>query len=493
MSSSAPRAENLVKALPNIRSRPKLDPWPLYIAVLLVNDGIGMAVAFRLAYWLRFELNLPIFQLEAAASPPFYLALVVALVPLWILVFAIGGVYQRKVLLGGTQEYALVFRATTIGLLLVILAGFFEPQFIIARGWLLLAWALTFFLTSSGRFWLRRVAYSLRGRGYFLSRALIVGANAEGAVLAEQLEQWKTSGLDLVGLIDGGRTGRLGGLPILGSFKSLDRIVEEHGVTELILATSAFTREQMLDVFERYGVSNSVNLRLSSGLFEVITTGLEIKEIGFVPLVTVNKVRLTGADRVLKLILDYALTIPGLILISPLLIILAIAVKLDSQGPVLFRRRVMGVNGKQFDAYKFRTMVTNGQELLNAQPELNAELAENHKLKDDPRVTRLGDFLRRLSLDELPQLFNVLKREMSLVGPRMISPDEMAKYDQWGINLLTVHPGITGLWQVSGRSDVSYEERIRMDMHYIRNWSLWLDLQLLIQTIPAVIKGRGAY
>jgi lipopolysaccharide/colanic/teichoic acid biosynthesis glycosyltransferase len=176
-----------------------------------------------------------------------------------------------------------------------------------------------------------------------------------------------------------------------------------------------------------------------------------------------------------------------------LLLLIAIAVRLDSPGPVIYRRRVMGINGRQFDAYKFRTMLTNGDEILAQHPELLAEWVENQKLVDDPRVTRLGRFLRKTSLDELPQLINVLKREMSLVGPRMISPGEITKYNQWDMNLLTIQPGITGLWQVSGRSDVSYEERVRLDMHYIRNWTIWLDLQLLLQTIPAVLKGRGAY
>ncbi len=232
---------------------------------------------------------------------------------------------------------------------------------------------------------------------------------------------------------------------------------------------------------------------MSSGLFEIITTSLEVKEMGYVPLVSVNKVRLTGSDRILKLILDYGLTIPGLILISPLLLFIAIAIRLDSRGPVFHRRRVMGLNGRRFDAFKFRTMYSNGDEILAAHPELLAELARNHKLVDDPRVTRVGRFLRRYSLDELPQLINVLKGDMSLVGPRMISPEETSKYNQWGINLLTVRPGLTGLWQVSGRSDVSYEERVRLDMHYIRNWTIWLDLHLLLQTIPVVIKARGAY
>jgi lipopolysaccharide/colanic/teichoic acid biosynthesis glycosyltransferase len=153
----------------------------------------------------------------------------------------------------------------------------------------------------------------------------------------------------------------------------------------------------------------------------------------------------------------------------------------------------MGMNGDQFDAFKFRTMHENGDEILAAHPESQAELAKNHKLKDDPRVTRVGKFLRKFSLDELPQVFNVLRAEMSLVGPRMISPAEIEMYDRWDMNLLTVRPGITGLWQVSGRSDITYEERVRLDMYYIRNWSIWQDLQLLFQTIPAVINGRGAY
>jgi lipopolysaccharide/colanic/teichoic acid biosynthesis glycosyltransferase len=154
---------------------------------------------------------------------------------------------------------------------------------------------------------------------------------------------------------------------------------------------------------------------------------------------------------------------------------------------------VLRVNGKQFDAYKFRTMRTDGDQILAAHPELMEEYKCAYKIKDDPRVTRLGKLLRKTSIDELPQIFNVIKNEMSLVGPRMICPDELEKYNQWDINLLTVKPGLTGLWQVRGRSDVSYEERVRYDMFYIRNWTIWMDLQIILQTIPTIIFRRGAY
>jgi exopolysaccharide biosynthesis polyprenyl glycosylphosphotransferase len=338
--------------------------------------------------------------------------------------------------------------------------------------------------------------YQLRKRGYYLVPAIVVGGNEEGNLLAQQILDWSTSGLKLRAVLTAN------GNPQNNSFKAdiyfgeieeLDVIIDTMGIRELILATSALSRDEMLSIFNRYGVSEKVNLRLSSGLFEIITTGLQIKELAYIPLVSVEKVRLTGLDRILKFSLDYSLAVIAVIALSPLLVIVAILVRLDSKGPIFHRRRVMGLNGIKFDAFKFRTMHENADEMLAADPELKAEFERNHKLHKDPRVTAIGEILRRYSIDELPQFFNVLRGEMSLVGPRMISPDEMSKYNQWGLNLLTVKPGITGLWQVSGRSDVSYEERVKMDMYYIRNWTIWLDFYLLVQTIPAVIKARGAY
>jgi exopolysaccharide biosynthesis polyprenyl glycosylphosphotransferase len=235
---------------------------------------------------------------------------------------------------------------------------------------------------------------------------------------------------------------------------------------------------------------------MSSGLFELVTTGLAIKELAYVPLIGVNRVRLAGPERVMKAAVDYGLTLAGLVALAPVFLLIALVVKLDSPGPVFYRRRVMGLNGRQFNALKFRTMHTDGDAILRASPggaALLDELATTHKIKGDPRITRSGWFLRKYSLDELPQLFNVLRGDMSLVGPRMISPPELEAYGQWAMNLLTVRPGLTGLWQVSGRSDVPYEERVRLDMFYIRNYSLWLDLQLIFRTIPVVLSGKGAY
>jgi exopolysaccharide biosynthesis polyprenyl glycosylphosphotransferase len=470
--------------------------WRVFQLALVISDIAMIGLALRLAYFIRFYLDLPIFQTQVDENFPFYQGISLALIPFWGIIFALNSLYNRRNLLGGIQEYSLVFRAVSIGFLTVVIIGFLDPGFILARGWLMLAWVFSFLFVSSARFVLRRVAYALRHRGYFLSPALLVGVNDEALSLAQQLVSWKLSGLHVIGFVDdkvARDTQVHRHLRVLGTLDDMPNLIAEHDVQELILATSAISRTDIVNIFRQFGFVNDLNLRLSSGLFEIVTTGLQIKELGNVSLVQMNPLRMTGVDRVLKLIVDYAITIPILILLMPLFIIISLIIKLDSSGPIFHRRRVMGLHGQQFDAFKFRTMYINGDEILEACPELMAEFAINQKLKEDPRVTRVGRFLRKFSLDELPQLFNVMRREMSVVGPRIISPEEMPRYSQWGMNLLTVYPGITGLWQVSGRSDLSFEERVQLDMHFIRNWTIWLDLLILVRTVPVVFKGRGAY
>ena len=193
-----------------------------------------------------------------------------------------------------------------------------------------------------------------------------------------------------------------------------------------------------------------------------------------------------------KTAFDYSLTIPGLILISPLFMQIAIMVKIDSPGPIFEKQKVMGLNGREFYMIKYRTTYTNKDQILDKYPLLESDLEKAYTLKADPRITRLGRILRKFSLDKLPLLFNVLTRDMSLVGPQYVTSKELTTfYGEWGEELLTTWPGLTGLWQVSGRNTTTYEERIHLDMHYIENWSIWLDIKILLQTIPAIIQdGR---
>ena len=472
--------------------------WALFSLALVGTDVIMVVLAFWVTYAVRFSLKLPFFyNASGTGLDGHYSLLIAGFIPVWLIISVATGLYNRHNLLGGTVEYGAIFRATTWVVLLMVLVEFMNPGLVIARGWLLVAWVSVFVFVSLGRFGMRRVVYFLRHRGYFLSPTVIVGSNAEGQMLAQQLLTWKASGLHLVGFVDKKTpvgTPVFGDLCVLGDVEGLGQIISQYGVEELILSSSAVScRDNLVEIFRHYGMAEGINVRMSSGLYEIITTGLTVKEFAYVPLVGVNKVRLTGVDQMLKRCLDVLLGLVALAIVWPVMLLIAIVIKLDSPGPIFHRRRVMGVNGQQFDALKFRTMYVNGDAILAENEAAKAELAKNHKLKHDPRITRAGRFLRKYSLDELPQIFNVLRGQMSLVGPRMISPAEMVQYQQWGINLLTIPPGITGLWQVSGRSDVSYDERVRMDMYYIRNWTIWFDLQLILHTIPAVLMGRGAY
>ncbi len=495
-----PSERAVVKAVD--RRATRRHQWLGLELALLTVDVLALVGAMFLAFLIRFGIDLPIFQSDALASPDYYLRISMLLVPLWLLLFWTTGLYRRRNLLGGTREYALVFNAVSAGLVLTVFATFLLPDVLLARGWLLSAWLLALVSVSAARFIVRRLVYSLRGRGYFLTPALIVGSNDEAVALAGQLGMARYSGLNVLGFVvaepemDSGveedtRIHRH--LYALGGLSDLDRLVERFGVEELIVATSGIHRTDLVELFRRFGSRPGLRLRFSGGLFEIITTGLEVNQVAFVSLLDVAPVRLKGVDRVLKWCLDKGLAGAVVVLGAPLYALLWLAVRLDSPGPAIHRRRVLGLGGRGFDAFKFRSMHVDGDAILDRHPELRERLSREHKLEDDPRVTRVGRWLRKSSLDELPQAFNVLRGEMSIVGPRMISPQEHREYGQWDLNLLTVKPGITGLWQVSGRSDLSYEDRVRLDMNYIRNWTIWLDLQILMQTIPAVLSRRGAY
>lgn len=481
----------------DITNKQHIRQWKLLTVSMMLLDLVMVSAGFVVAYIIRFSVRLPIFYSgEQGPTLSFYLRLGALLVPLCIGLYAIAGLYSRQNILGGTREYSLIFNTTTLAMFLVIAVNFLVPEFILARGWLLLTWFFVFFFVAFGRFWLRRLVYNFRSKGLFLAPALIVGANEESRLLAEQFRNQRASGLNVVGFVSDNvavGTELVQNVRVLGDMQELVDLSQAYNVEEVIVTASAVSSEEIVEIFKLFGMAEGVTLRLSSGLYELITTGLEVQELASVPLVKVNRIRMTGIDQALKFIMDYSLSIFAMVFVIPLSVLVGLFIKLDSRGPVYYRRRVMGMNGQTFDAFKFRTMRVDGDAILEAHPELKEELAREYKLKDDPRITRMGKVLRKTSIDELPQLFNVLLGQMSLVGPRMISPEEMEKYQQLGMNLLTVKPGITGLWQVSGRSDVSYEERIRMDMYYIRNWSIWMDIQIILRTVPALLNHRGAY
>ncbi|WP_245863113.1 sugar transferase [Candidatus Viridilinea mediisalina] len=463
------------------------------LLIIALGDALVLTIGFAIAYFMRFQFEWQFFN-EGSARTAFYAVLIAILVPAWLLLFWVYGLYDQRNLFGGTQEYERIFNACSLGMLMVIMITFVQPDFIIARGWLIIGWLATLCLAILWRFGARRVVYRLRCQGKLQQRVLIIGANAESRIISEQLSNSPISGIQIVGFVDDHLppdTQLIPGTKVLGPISDFERIVAETGVDTVIITDTALVRERMATIYGAMETLQRLNVSLAPGLFEILTIGVHVHELGAVPLLSLSKTRINGVRAFIKAMIDRVGAFFGLLLLSPLLIIVAIMIRLDSPGPIIHRRRVMGVGNKTFDAYKFRSMRIEGNSLLT--PEQHQELKQHGKLKDDPRITKLGRFIRRTSIDELPQLVNILLGQMSIVGPRMITVEELEVFGRWRHNLFTVRPGLTGLWQISGRSDLGYEDRVRLDMHYIRNYSLWLDMHIISRTIQVVISGRGAY
>ena len=297
--------------------------WRVLILVLILSDLILYNLAFRFAYWVRYESNWPItkFWIQPAID---YSELSLLTIPVLFAIFAMIGLYKRSNLLGGTREYSLVFTATTIAMFVNICVGFLFPDdLILARGWVILTWFFSFVSISTGRFLIRRAVYRLRHEGLFQNSALIVGSNTEASLVADQLLNAKSGGLKVIGFISCGNCASeiQENISCLGHLEDLHDVIRKHRISVIILISSALSRDQVLEIFRKYGTSKDIDLRMSTGLYEIITTGLQVKEDGMVPLVVINNVRLKGTDQVLKSILDYCLAIPAAIVFFPFFLI----------------------------------------------------------------------------------------------------------------------------------------------------------------------------
>ena len=329
---------------------------------------------------------------------------------------------------------------------------------------------------------------------------LIIGAGKTAELLVQGIKNDAGMGYKIIGLLEDNKVeqGILENYPVLGKFSDAEKVIAKYNIRHVFIAAPGLEQEKLTKLI--YKVQPLVkSMGVIPNLVGVPMGGIEAESL-FNEKLMLLRLRNNLArpvNRWIKTIFDYVLTITGTIAISPILIVIALWIYKDSPGPVIFKHRRIGKNGKEFNCYKFRSMCVDAKEkleqLLQTNPEARAEWEKDFKLKNDPRITKSGAFLRKTSLDELPQIFNVLKGEMSLVGPRPIIRDEMARYGEYINDYLMVKPGITGMWQVSGRSDIDYAERVLLDSWYTRNWSVWLDITLLFKTFKVVLLRKGAY
>jgi exopolysaccharide biosynthesis polyprenyl glycosylphosphotransferase len=406
----------------------------------------------------------------------------------WIAAFHAFGLYGVQHL-SAWEEFRGIISATTIGTVLIMVGTFWwnEP---VSRWWLGWTWLFALSLEfAARRLWRWSIRKSKR-EGRLALRTLVVGTNAEALRLARAIDA-PVRGYIPVGYVATASSERgTNGLPVIGTIEDLDRLIRDHGIECVFVASTAVSPEIMVKV-ARSCRQVEVEMRVSANVPDILTSRLAIQPVADVMALSVKPVRLTGTQAIVKRTFDLALAGLGLIVAMPAFGVIAVAVRLTSSGPVIFKQPRITKDGRTFTMFKFRTMRHDAEGALAGR---TVDLTRPFfKLTDDPRLTRVGRLIRKLSLDELPQLWNVLRGDMSLVGPRPLPADQVAANEQLLAPRHEVRAGITGWWQISGRSEVEVEQALKMDLFYIENWSLALDLYVLLKTFGTVLVRRGAY
>ena len=326
-------------------------------------------------------------------------------------------------------------------------------------------------------------------------RVLLIGAGHVGRMVMRTVAARPDYGYKLVGFLDDNpakSSTDIGRFKALGPVDHAKEVIEQNRIERVIICLpwqAHRTIQRLLRDCEQLGIHAYV----VPDLFQLTKNQMQVEDLNGVPLLTTRDISIQGWNLVIKRTFDLVIGLVAGIVALPILLLLALAIRLDSPGPILYSQVRVGKNEKTFRVYKFRSMVSNAEALQPEVQELNESTGPLFKIRNDPRLTRVGRFIRRYSLDELPQIYNVLRGEMSLVGPRPNLPSEVAAYQEWMKKRLSVSPGITGLWQVSGRSDLTFDEMVLLDIFYVENWSLGMDLSILIRSLPAVLGAKGAY
>lgn len=430
--------------------------------------------------------------MRAPRSGSYWLLLAVTILA-WLIAASFFGVYDVYRTRPLVTELSRIVRTMAVVALIVSTAGYLAKQNEVSRLSVGLYFTISLALLVAHRVAVRRLAQAVRRHGYNVRRFAVVGTGEVARQVVQRTAHHREWGLQFAGhLLENGTSPESFEGPTLGPLGQLGELLRDHVLDEVIFAVS---REHLDEIqgavvlCQEQGVAVKVCLNfLHGGIGR-----MSMDEISGLPAVAFTTTPTDEVALALKRAFDIAVSAGMLVLLAPVFALTAIAIRLDSPGPVLFRQRRVGLHGRDFVFYKFRSMCADAEAKLESLRHFNEVTGPVFKMRRDPRVTGVGRFIRRLSIDELPQLWNVLKGEMSIVGPRPPTPDEVRKYEPWQRRRLSMKPGITCTWQVSGRSDIDFDRWMQLDLAYIDNWSLWSDFHICLRTIPAVLSSRGAH
>lgn len=456
----------------------------LFIDVLMILTG------FVVAYEVRLHAS---DFVEIKWVPPLrdYLKFLILFMPVWWAVFAGLGLYTFRGIGNFAKEawLSLVGVSTVLSLMIIII--FFNQDTFFSR--LIVIYALFFvsLFVVLGRMMLRFLQRYLYQYGIGLRRVMLVGSNGKVLDLIEYFESSKSSGLELVGIMDENKQKgeKVGNYRVLGGIDRLNKINKRYYLDEIWLAGEADDNYNLKLI--KFCNEYDKVFRFVPSILDVVSANVETQTIAGMPVIALKETALEGWGRIIKRIFDVVFSLMVCLLLWPLFLLVAILIKIDSPGPVLYASTRVGRKGMLFKIYKFRSMVVDAEKKLKELKDKNEADGPMFKIKDDPRITRMGKFLRKSRIDELPQIWNVLKGEMSWIGPRPPIPAEVAQYEEHHLKRLAIKSGITGPWQVTGRHDLSFEDIVKLDTYYIENWSIMLDVQIFFKTIWLMLTRAG--
>jgi exopolysaccharide biosynthesis polyprenyl glycosylphosphotransferase len=470
-------------------------------AILAIADIGTVYLAFLGSYYVRYDLSLGP-RVRDNLGIDAYLPLLPGLFALVLASMWFKGAYRLRLGKEIEDDITATFSAATISVATLIVVTAMLQHYQYSRGVMIYLWVALVVFLFLGRFAVRNVMAHLYRVGIGARRMLVVGATDVGKMVMQGVAARPDLGYQLVGFVhaeqeEQGRESTsaadFGRFRNLGYASDVPGIVSRERIDDVIIALPASAHLHIWPILQECEASG-IGFKLVPDLFELSLGRVQVDDIAGIPLFDVRRERTRYFKNIVKRGVDYVLAILLAILFLPTFIITTILIKLESRGPVFFRQVRVGMNGRTFTCYKFRSMKNDGDEMLEAMADANSPSKEiEFKMRHDPRCTRVGRFIRKHSIDELPQIWNVLRGNMSMVGPRPPLPDEVARYEPWHRRRLNARPGITGIWQVSGRSDISFDEKAMMDIYYIESWSLLLDVKIMLRTVLAMLIGRGAY
>lgn len=469
----------------------------IYGIFLLFSDVVLLAISYYLAYFIRFKFGTIAELYERYYVEENYIFYSIVFIIISIVVFALYNLYDRDRIYRGSGYYSRLIKVIFINIILIMLTGYIFEAFTFSRIWLLLLAALSMVIIIAGRFLIEFITQKIISSFKASPRTVIIGIGENARRIEDSLMKYSPEGDVILGHIDTRERLKKYGkysssFNIVGYLEDIKSLIAGHNIHRIIIAGPEFKYFETLEILEKLK-GLDVTVLIFPGFFEFSMRRLSVREIGGVPLMQVANIGFFGFNLFLKNLIDYLLGIIIFIFFIPVYLIIGAAIKLDSRGPVFYKQERFTKDCRLFYMYKFRSMHIGSDKKIEELKAYNEADGPLFKIKKDPRITRVGRFIRRFSIDELPQIINVLRGELSLVGPRPPLPDEVEKYDEWEKKRMNVKQGITGLWQISGRSELSFEEMARLDLYYIQNWSIELDIKIILRTIPTVIFGKGAY